>query len=349
MRRLSMVFFIVCTALIVLAHSAPAPAQQWKVSKTGEGITAYSRISGESSIHEFKAIAIVDAKLEVVAQVIRDVPNFHKWMAYCKKGEIIQKFDENNMIVHILMDFPMVNDRDLVVKADTVYDLTKARGLVKLSQIKNTTVPVPPGVVRMPEFSGSYRFEFITREKTGVVFSYRANPGGIIPAFVTNLFSKRLLFDTVRNLKTSMVRMESYKTAAAKSSDRALFENVLGNREKVRNVIKARMKEYYRDHLSIDKLLRYDIVIDEFLTGDAGRLTEIVFLSQGSRPRLAEAARGALDLIMKTATKDGKSDPAITGDQALINRLIDGPKPGESCVYDTVMEKIKGSLKNEYK
>ncbi|HOT47198.1 MAG TPA: hypothetical protein PLC28_20160 [Spirochaetota bacterium] len=41
------------------------------------------------------------------------------------------------MTVHILMDFPIVADRDLVVKADTVYDLSKARGIVTLTGIKN--------------------------------------------------------------------------------------------------------------------------------------------------------------------------------------------------------------------
>jgi hypothetical protein len=347
MRRPAVSLFLLCATWITPAHSAPRPGQ-WTLSKSGGGITAYSRTSG-NRIHEFKAIAIVDARMEVVAQIIRDVPGFPNWMAFCKKGEILKKFDENNMIVHIVMDFPVVNDRDLVVKTDTVYDLQKARCLVKLTQVKNTPFPVPPGVVRMPVFSGSYRFEFITREKTGVIFTYQANPGGIIPAFVTNIFSKQLLFDTVSNLKNTMVHIERYRNAAEKSRGREIMEGILGNRGKVRNVIRARMREHYRDYRSIDRLLRHDIVIDKFLTGEAGRLTEIVFFAQGSRSRITEAARGAIELILKTATRDGQADPAITGDPALINRLIDGPKPGEKCVYDAVIEKAWNSLKNEFK
>ncbi|GEM_PF-1475688 len=81
----------------------------------------------------------------------------------------------------------------------------------------------------MPEFNGSYQFKFITREKTGVVFSYRADPGGNIPPAITNMFSEKLLFDTLSNLKDKMVRMERYAAAAEQSRDRAIFEGILAD------------------------------------------------------------------------------------------------------------------------
>ena len=316
-------------------------AGEWKLVRSGSGIRSYSRTVPGSATMEFKATTVLDARMEVVAQIIRDVTSFPQWMASCTQAQIVKKFDENTMIVHILMDFPVVSDRDLVVRADTAYDLSKARAVVTLSQVTSSDVPVPKGVVRMPEFSGTYIIEYISREKTGIIYTYRANPGGSIPSFIANGFSKNLLFDTLKSLKV-MVKKDTYRAAAERSKDKEIFQALMKDREGTRAIAKARLKERYNDHSSIEALLQSEAVLDQFFVGDNG-LAEGVFNAFDSPPHAQQAAARLLKIYLQGVNTRGDLVEKLSSDNQLVNQMIYGMRPGEKSVYEILLSRINGA------
>jgi hypothetical protein len=104
-----------CAIFIAFASSALAQSE-WKLMRNEDGIKAYARSIPGSKLLELKAITVIDAKMEVVGEVLRDVPSNPEWMANCSEARIVHLISRKEMIVHTTMDFPApVSDRDLVV------------------------------------------------------------------------------------------------------------------------------------------------------------------------------------------------------------------------------------------
>ncbi len=248
--------FIMALIIVVTSTSTTGSAGPWKLTRNQDGIKSYARSVPGSKILELKAITVINARMEVIGEVLRDVPSSPKWVADCSEASIIRTLGRNDMIVHTLLNFPApVSDRDLVVKSTTTYLLDRARGIITITSVKDPAAPPRPGVVRMTNFSGKYVLEYITREKTGIIYSYRADPAGNIPAFMVNMAGRDSLFKTLKGLK-KMASNPKYIEAAKRSPDIALFENTLKDKGKTRTILKNRLLEQIRDVETVNYVVR---------------------------------------------------------------------------------------------
>jgi len=327
-------------AALIIVVSLPAIASaQWKLVKDRDGIRSYARSVPGTKILELKAITVIDAKMEVIGEVLRDVPSNPEWMANCGAARIVNLLSRKEMIVHTTLDFPApVADRDLVVRSVADYVLDRARGVITLTSVTDPAAPPVNGVVRMSDFSGRYVLEYISRDRTGVIYSYRADPGGNIPAFLVNMFSRDGLYQTLTGLKR-MAKRQKYVDAALCSPDRALFEGTLKNREKVRNILRNRLLERIRDRETVEYVVRDDDIFRLFVEG-GGDITAKIFLSWGSYPSIRDSVRDILRLHLKKYTSDQKAIEAVANDEAVIASIVRGRKKGEPPVMETVKRKL---------
>jgi len=306
----------------------------WVLTNESNNIKTYQRVYPGSKLLQFKAICVIDARAENFGQVLRDLDAMPLWLDMCEKATLISEIDENNRTLHILLDLPVVKNRDLVVKTDTVYDLDRARGIVDLSMVENSGVPIPKGVVRVAGFSGSYVFEYITREKTGLIYTYYSDPGGLLPAFLVNLVGKHMLYNTFEKLG-QMVQAEKYVEAAKNSKDRQLFESILSDPQRVRTILKNRLMEYCRNETIIDRAVNDPNIVDLLINGD-GVMMEQVFLSWGSRDMLEKAMQTVLRTHARQYTTDEAIIEKIAGNQKLIDAIIDGDTPGRPSAVEMI-------------
>ena len=326
-------------SMTMVISAGPLMAQEWKLMRNEDGIRAYARSIPGSKLLELKAITIIDAKMEVVGEVLRDVPSNTEWMADCSEARIVHLISRKEMIVHTTMDFPApVSDRDLVVRSLTTYLLDRARGIVTLTSVVDPAAPERSGVVRMTNFSGEYVLEYISRDKTGVIYSYRADPGGNIPTFLVNIFSRDGLYKTLTGLKR-MSKRQKYVDSALRSPDRALFENTLKDREKVRGILRNRLLERIRDRETVDHVVRDDEIFRLFTEGD-GSITGKIFLSWGSYGSIRDSVKDILRVHLKKYSSSAKAIDAVTNDESIISSIIRGRKAGEPPVMETVKKKL---------
>jgi hypothetical protein len=318
-----------------LLFASPTSAEveaEWKLTGNQDGILTYSRRTPGSRFATLRGITVIDARMETIGQVLRDISGYPDWMHKCKSSSVIRKVDDNNMTVHVVMGLPVVSDRDLVVRADTVYDLSKARGIVNLGLADDPSVPVPEEAVRMREFTGTFVFEYLAREKTGMVYTYHADPGGALPAFAVNSMGRSIIHRTLLNLKQA-VKKAKYLEAGQQSADRKLFEAILGDTEQVRAILRSRMMEHCRDAEYVQTVVADQAVFDFFISGD-GKAAEQIFLSWGSRGNLENAVRAVLAIYARKQTPDDKIIQAISNDKMLIDAIIDGKKAGRPPAMD---------------
>jgi hypothetical protein len=175
------------------------------------------------------------------------------------------------------------------------------------------------GAVRMPEFSGTFVFEYLSREKTGVVYTYRADPGGGVPLFAANIVGKSMIYRTLSNLR-NIAKNRKYFEAGQQSTDRQLFENILSDNQKVRAILKARTSEYCRDEEWIDAAVADDAIFDYFIKGDG--MAQQLFASWGSRETVKVTApcwRSGGNMRWTAGQSKRRNDSAA---------IIDGKKNG---------------------
>lgn len=131
-------------------------------------------------------------------------------MADCIEAKVIKKFNDNDYLVYSMNRAPWpVSNRDVVVRSKGTADLANGKVSIIFNALKDSSVPLRSGVVRMTDLLGQWHLKKITPSKTEVVFIIRANPAGNIPASIANMTSREIPYRTLQNLKM-MVKKEKY-------------------------------------------------------------------------------------------------------------------------------------------
>ncbi|MBI9076729.1 MAG: START domain-containing protein [Desulfatibacillum sp.] len=318
---------------VVLSFAAPpsmAETQygEWELVMDKNGIKAYSRKVEGSGIFEFRAVAVVDAPIEVVGETLRDVPACAEWLPYCNESRLLEMKDRNHFSTYVSLDLPWpLKDRDLTLGTETEYDLVHGRAVTDLYNTDIASCPITDSHIRMPCLKGQYVFEFITRERTGIIQTYRADLAGKVPDWMANIATKYNMYDTFMNLK-EMFKKEKYIELAKKSPDLEICLDILANKNRVKEILVARLKEFINDEGFIAMILA-DRDIDRILLSDNGKTSETILYGWGSDESKKSAIKGILRAYLSARGQDEKTIKTVLKDETLVETILYGPKP--SC------------------
>ena len=177
-------FLLLSFALIGLNQELRAE-EDWTLKRDREGIKVYTR-SIEGSAHKaVRAEMIVQASINALVGLTMDTSACPKWAALCKRAEIVRRESETEFYVYTFNDLPWpVKDRDVVAKvtwsADPVGSVSMTAKLVTgLVPEKNKVVRLSDGITR-------WAFSPTQNGETRVVSYVHLDPGGSIPAWLTN-------------------------------------------------------------------------------------------------------------------------------------------------------------------
>ena len=220
---------ILCLAVVVilLGHT-PASSNDdagWKQVKDRSDIKVYTRDVPGSDIDEFKGVGIVDARLEVLATIMRDVSASKYWMANTEHAEKIKQLEGEDMIVLNITRLPWpLKLRESLVLITVRMDYNKGYANIDMQGINDTNLrPVSKTYVRMKYVHASVILEYIDREHTCVTYTARIDPGGNIPIDIANLFVVKIPFDSICSLR-KLAAQEKFITAGRNSKDRIIID-----------------------------------------------------------------------------------------------------------------------------
>ena len=299
----------------------------WELVMDKNGIKAYSRKVENSGIFEFRAVMVADAPAEVVAEMLRDVSSDSQWLPYCKEAYVLEKEGLNDFTTYFAFDLPWpVTDRDMVMKTATAYDYDHARAVTNLFRSEVASCPPKADYIRVPEMTGQYVFEFVTRERTGIVHTYRIDLAGSLPEWMANYSSQYNIYNTFMNMK-EMFKKEKYIELGKTSPDRALCDSYFADKQQVKKVLVARLREFIRDSDFVD-MIRDSPVIDDVLREDNGEISETLLYGWGSEESKRKAIRVVLKAFLSGSTRDEKLIKTILHDDNLAGIILCGPYPG---------------------
>lgn len=324
-------FYLALLMLCLMPYTnclADQRCSDWEMVMNKNGIMAYSRKVSGSGIFEFRAVMVVDARAEVVAEALRDIPAMTEWLPDCDNAFVINKSNRNDFSTYFSLDLPWpVKDRDVVMYTTTKYDLDHARAVTDFITFEEAAPPPRKSHIRMPYLKGQYVFEYVTREKTGIVQTYRADIGGSIPEWMANFVTKYNIYKTFMNMK-ELFKKEKYIKLAKTSPDREICESFQTNREETKNLLLARLREFIHDTDFLD-MIRDSRALDDLLDTGNGQISETLLYGWGSDESKEKAIRFVLKSYLSGRTCDNQLMETALDDDDLIRTILKGPGPTE--------------------
>ncbi len=223
MKIIKIVYLIILTILISIpaissAGDTPGTKGNWKQISNEDGIQAFERAIPGQKIKEFKGVANIEAGIDVISEVLKDIPSYPLWMAKCKETRLLKKFN-NDVIVYYhenKCSWP-VGNRGIILKSKIIFNPSKGITEILFKAIKDDKkYPVKDGSVQGVDLGGKIISEFVSHEITKMTYISIADPGGNISASMANNESKQYLINNLEGLR-KMVKLKKYHELARKS------------------------------------------------------------------------------------------------------------------------------------
>ena len=187
--------------LIILSSQLSAAAGNWTMIKDSDGIKVYERPVAGTDLMEYMGVALIDAKIEVIGEVLRDVPSYPSWLTDCSFARVIKKYDRNTLVIHIELKPPIIKGRDVVLKDKAVYDWDNGKALVTFTATEEAPIPDNKERVRVTDMTGVFDMEYFGRDKTKFIYKLRVDPAGNIPKKLAYAVMKNYPYDTLKGLR----------------------------------------------------------------------------------------------------------------------------------------------------
>lgn len=191
---------LVPAVFLLFSLSASAAQPDWALQKSAQGVKVYTARSEKSDHLAYRAETLIPGRsVDDVLTVMRDVPGLVNWLHTCYDPALVAQEGDDINIVYMKNESPsfLVSERDLVIR-QTFKRLSPETATVELTGLPDR-VPPQKGFVRIPLFEGGWLIEQQGSD-VKVVYSAVMDPGGAVPASVSNMMVVKMPFETVRKL-----------------------------------------------------------------------------------------------------------------------------------------------------
>ncbi len=212
-KRILTILFIVLAVSNVMAESA----EKWEPALNKDGIQVFTREIAGSDFYEFMGITIIDARIEVLEEIIKDVASHNDWIADRKESVVVKTIDNTKMVIYSVTKAPWpVSNREALVISEKHTNYKSGIVTFDINATDEPKVPVKQGNVRITELKAQWVLTYISRERTKVIYTMRSNPGGNIPKTIANMSSRNFPYRTLLGMK-KMATRDTFLAAARAS------------------------------------------------------------------------------------------------------------------------------------
>ena len=202
--------FIICSLVFIFSFEAVYTQDNWKLQRDKNGIKVYTQVVENSSLKAFKGITEIDAEMETLVAVCKDVMAFPEWQSTTKTAQLLDTEGETGQIHYLEFPAPWpLSNRDAITQFVYSFDSSSQSVHVKMLCLPDY-LPEKEDIVRIKKSNGYYLFEPQNNGKIKVIYSAHGEPGGKIPAWLANSTVVDTPYHTLLNLK-EQVKKEKYR------------------------------------------------------------------------------------------------------------------------------------------
>lgn len=212
---------------MVLFFIVLIPTAAWSDTKTGEwvrvseldGIIGYTRWTSLTSVDEVKAVGTVNAPVPVIEALCRDIPAQPEYMYKCTEAYRISPpgaaITPDRFYAYNRTGMPWpADDRFGVALVEYALDGKTGALHIVAREASVTMEKEPADAVRMPLVRMTFVVTPVGENTSEVLYQVLADPGGNLPSFIVNLFSKNLGIRTIAGIR-EMAKKEKYRGASS--------------------------------------------------------------------------------------------------------------------------------------
>lgn len=246
-------------AVLALSGAMLAPryaraADGWSRIKDSDGIRVYERAVPGTPLMEYMGVTTIEAKMEVIGEVLRDVPRFRQWLANCQEARVLKNYSRNDMVIYMILNPPVIQVRDIILKDRTVYDFESGKAAISFEATGEMNVPTDGSRVRVTTMKGLFSMDYLGRSKTKFIYRLMVDPAGNIPRKIAYAVMKNYPYDTLVGLK-KMVVIPKY-SSMAKGTEEEKQINLRANSEAaIRKILTNRLVKFVRDGDSLRSII----------------------------------------------------------------------------------------------
>jgi hypothetical protein len=199
--------FVVTLALLSQHQGVALADSGWEPMGNEDGIQAWRKEVPGSSLVAFRGEATIDASISKVAGVLFDTSKKTQWVHNCVSARNVREISDFDRVEynHTSSGVFVVSDRDFVFNAKVQADPAKNLVVFKLKSVEDPLAP-EAGPTRGEMKMGLYTLQGLAPNKTKVTVEIHADPKGILPAFLVNLFQKAWPTRTLRGIRTQAMK-----------------------------------------------------------------------------------------------------------------------------------------------
>ena len=195
MLKHTLLFFLLLTSFVSIGQS------DWVLKKDDNNIKIYTRSVANESIEEYKAITVIDSKIDDVIDKLIAAPKYNT----TRESGIsyyVKQLSENEHLyyAHKALPWP-IRDRDIITLL-TVEKISESKYKLVLKSAPKF-IPKKDKTIRITELKGHWLIEE-NGDKTRVTQQLFVNPEGTLPAFVINSLLIKGPFKTFSELRQSL-------------------------------------------------------------------------------------------------------------------------------------------------
>jgi hypothetical protein len=199
------------TTLFSINSQAATTEWELELEEDKAELKIYTREIEGSSLKEFKGEMLVDTTLSTIVSLMLDSDAAPEWMHQCEKFEVVERVEENHLIIHFINGAPWpVSDRDAVVSSKMYQNPETLEVRIDVKALTDY-LPEDDDFVRIPRMAGFWSFT-PQADKVLVRYQVYAEPGGSLPAWLAN----SVVVDTPQYTMLKMLDMlqlDKYKQA----------------------------------------------------------------------------------------------------------------------------------------
>lgn len=163
-------------------------AANWVLKSNSDGIKIFTGDVADSKIKAIKVECEVDATLSQVVADLMDTKGSEEWLYHTSSNYIVKQVSPSELYYYSLVEMPWpVSDRDFIAHLIVSQNPVTKVVTIDAPCVPNM-VPAKPKVVRIANSQGKWILSPSGKDRVKILYTLHADPGGIIPAWLTNMF-----------------------------------------------------------------------------------------------------------------------------------------------------------------
>ena len=201
--------------LLPMLAGASEPQVAWEEIADEEGIKVFQRKVPGTSFVSFRGVGVMSSDIYDVYSVIFDIKNKTKLLSNCAKYELLKVKALGNLVIYSRTEAPfaLISDRDSVLETTVTFAPKEKRIYARFQKGDDSLLPAQDDAVRTLQLKGEWILEALENGETRVTYEVNADPGGLLPAWLVNLGSRKLPLKTLKNMREQLTEPKAYSRA----------------------------------------------------------------------------------------------------------------------------------------